>query len=570
MTRTLVTSALPYANGPIHFGHVIGAYLPADVYVRYLRQCGEDVRFVCGSDEHGVAITIGAEAKGQTYPEYVAHWHATIAGTFDALGIEFDVFSGTSTSPRHAEFSREFFRRLDANGYLLRETNKQLYCEHDERFLADRYVTGTCPECDFEGARGDECPRCGAWLDPLKIIDPACKVCGNRPVERETTHWYLDLPKLRDAGIGEWFASKEWKPNVAAFVKGLLDDLAPRPITRDMKWGVPVPEEIAGDEEGKVLYVWFDAPIGYISFLAELCAREGQPEGWKDWWQNPDTKLVHFIGKDNIPFHCLVFPSMLLGVDQGYVLPDAVPAMEFFNLQGRKFNTSSGWVLDLDDFFTKYDAEATRFYLLASAPETSDSEWRWEDFQACVNAGLADTIGNLVTRVLRFSAKHFDGCVPPLDEAHRAELDQAILTECGAVVDPGAALRRFRYRQATSELLANAAVANVFIDRLAPWALRKTDLAKCGSVLNTAAEWLLLLARQMAPFMPGKAQALYAMLGQSGAVTDAGWPAVPAAGQAWRAELGGTPLGEVAGLFNKLDDQAVQAELDALAARSAS
>ena len=568
MTRHLVTSALPYANGPIHFGHVIGAYLPADVYTRYLRQRGEEVRFVCGSDEHGVAITIGAEAKGQSYPEYVAHWHATIASTFDALGIAFDTFSGTSTSPRHAEFSQHFFRRLDANGYLQQETRAQLYCERDDRFLADRYVTGTCPHCAFEGARGDECPQCGQWLDPLKLVEPKCKVCGERPIQRDTTHWYLDLPKLRDAGIGEWFAGRSWKPNVEAFVKGLLDDLAPRPITRDMKWGVPVPAELAGDEEGKVLYVWFDAPIGYISFLADLYPEEGQPEGWREWWQDPDTELVHFIGKDNIPFHCLVFPSMLLGVDEGYVLPSAVPAMEFFNLQGRKFNTTSGWVLDLDTFFETYDAEATRFYLLSSAPETADSEWRWEDFQSCVNAGLADTIGNLVTRVLRFSAKHFDGCVPPLDEAHREELDRAILTECGDVVDPGAALGAFRFRRATSELLANAAVANVFIDRLAPWALRKTDLAKCGSVLNTAAEWLLVLARQMAPFMPQKAQALYAMLGQTGAVADGGWPAAPAPGAAWRAELGGTPLGEVAGLFDKLDDATIERELEALAARA--
>ncbi len=568
MTRTLVTSALPYANGPIHFGHVIGAYLPADVYVRYLRMCGEDVRFVCGSDEHGVAITIGAEQAGKTYPEYVAHWHDAILNTFTTLGIEFDIFSGTSTSPRHAELSTEFFRQLDANGFLKRETSSQLYCENDERFLADRYVVGTCPECQFEGARGDECPKCGSWLDPLKIIDPACKVCGQRPIERQTTHWYLDLPKLRDAGIGDWFANKDWKPNVQAFVKGLLKDLAPRPITRDMKWGVPVPAEIAGDEVGKVLYVWFDAPIGYISFLAELCANEGQPDAWKDWWQNPDTKLVHFIGKDNIPFHCLVFPSMLLGVDQGYVLPDAVPAMEFLNLQGRKFNTSSGWVIDLDAFFERYDAETARFYLLSSAPETSDSEWRWEDFQACVNAGLADTIGNLVTRVLRFSAKHFDGRVPPLDEAHRAELDATILTECGALADPGASIRQFRYRQATQELLANAAACNVFIDRLAPWALRKTDMARCASVLNTASEWLLLLARQMAPFMPQKAQALYAMLGQAGAVTDLGWPSLPGAG--WRAELGGTALGEVAGLFDKLDDATIEAELANLAARTSS
>ena len=567
MTRTLVTSALPYANGPIHFGHVIGAYLPADVYVRFLRMRGEEVRFVSGTDEHGVAITIGAEAAGLGYAEYVAKWHDEIAGTFDALGIEFDVFSGTSTSPNHAELSRQFFRDLDARGYLIKEASRQLYCENDDRFLADRYVTGTCPECAFEGARGDECPQCGAWLDPLKLIDPACKVCGNRPVERETTHWYIDLPKLRDDHIGAWFESKQWKPNVAAFVKGLLKDLAPRPITRDMKWGVPVPEEIAGDELGKVLYVWFDAPIGYISFFDEWATAQGKPEETEAWWMGKDTRLVHFIGKDNIPFHCLVFPSMLFGAGRDYVLPEAVPAMEFFNLQGRKFNTSSGWVIPLDTFFERYDAESTRFYLLSSAPETSDSEWRWEDFQACVNAGLADTIGNLVTRVLRFSAKHFDGKVPPLDEAHRADLDQVLLEQCGEITDPGSSLEVFKFRQATSALLANAAVANVFIDRTAPWALRKTDMAQCASVLNTATEWLVYIARWMAPFMPKKAQALYAMVGLEGAVEDSGWPAAPVA-SSWRLGLGGRKLGEVEGLFQKIDDAAVASELAALEART--
>jgi len=562
VSRTLVTSALPYANGPIHFGHVIGAYLPADVYTRFLRMRGEDVRFICGTDEHGVAITIGAEAAGQAPPEYVAHWHDTIKGTFDALGIEFDIFSGTSTSPGHAELSRQFFRDLDANGFLVKKTTKQLFCETDDRFLADRYVTGTCPKCQCESARGDECPQCGAWLDPLEIIDPACKTCGNRPVERETTHWYLDLPKLRDDKIGEWFESKTWKPNVSAFVKGLLKDLAPRPITRDMKWGVPVPEELADGEEGKVLYVWFDAPIGYISFFQELA-----PDEFEDWWKDKDTRLVHFIGKDNIPFHCLVFPSMLHGTGQGYILPETVPAMEFFNLQGKKFNTSSGWVLDLDAFFETYDAEAARFYLLSNAPETSDSEWRWEDFQSTTNAGLADTIGNLATRVLRFSVKHFDGKVPPLSEEHRQELDELMLQGCGAIVDPGVSLDTYRFRAATQALLANAAVANVFIDRTAPWALRKTDMARCASVLNTATEWLVYVARWMAPFMPQKAQTLYEMVGMQGQVSDAGWPE-PLTTATWRSEIGGQELGEIVGMFQKIDDKSVATELAALEARA--
>ena len=566
MTRTLVTSALPYANGPIHFGHVIGAYLPADVYVRTLRMRGEDVRFVCGTDEHGVAITIGAEAAGKAYGEYVAGWHDVIRGTFDRLGIEFDVFSGTSTCPDHAELSRDFFRDLDAGGYLVKEAGRQLFCVPCDRFLADRYVVGTCPKCEHSPARGDECPSCGEWLAPRELVEPAGKVCGEAPEARDTTHWYLDLPKLRDEHVGAWFESKTWKPNVQAFVKGLLDGLDKRPITRDMKWGVPVPEELAGGEEGKVLYVWFDAPIGYISFLKEWARDAGRPDEWEAWWKGEDTELVHFIGKDNIPFHCLVFPSMLYGVKRDYVLPAAVPAMEFYNLQGRKFNTSTGWLIPLDTFFERYDADATRFYLLSSAPETSDSDWRWEDFQSCVNAGLADTIGNLATRVLRFCAKHFDGKVPPLDEAHREEFDALILGECGAIVDPGASVDRFRFREAAAAVLANAAVANVFIDRTAPWALRKTDLERCGSVLNTACEWLALVARWMAPFMPTKAQALWAMLGQEGEVAASGWPEVPATGSAWWAELGGASLGEIEGLFQKIDDATVEAELGALSA----
>lgn len=563
MTRTLVTSALPYANGPIHFGHLIGAYLPADVYVRTLRMQGEEVRFVCGTDEHGVAITIGAEAAGMSCGDYVKQWHAEIKGTFDALGVEFDIFSGTSSSPGHAELSRDFFRALNANGYLIKDTSNQLFCEPCDRFLADRYVVGTCPKCAHAKARGDECPQCGEWLDPLEIVDPKCKVCGSSPEARATTHWYLNLPKLRDEKIGTWFQDNAWKPNVQAFVTGLLKDIDKRPITRDMKWGIPVPEEIAGEEQGKVLYVWFDAPIGYISFLQEWAQSQGTPDAWKDWWKSEDTELVHFIGKDNIPFHCLVFPSMLFGVKDDYILPTAVPAMEFYNLQGAKFNTSEGHVIPLQPFFENYDADSTRFYLLNSAPETSDSDWRWEDFQACVNAGLADTIGNLATRVLRFIDAHFDGQVPPLQERHRAELDRAMLESSGSFSDPADSIRRFRFREATQKLLANAAVANVYIDSTAPWALRKTDRELCGSVLNTAVEWLHLLSKWMAPFMPQKAQGLWEMLGETTRVADSGWPKLPESAS-WRSGLCGQKLGEIHGLFSKLDDKTIAAELEKL------
>ena len=566
MPRYLVTSALPYANGPIHFGHVAGAYLPADLYTRCLRMQGEEVRYVCGTDEYGAAITIGAEKEGVEYGEYVARWRGEIKRTLDSFGIEFDIWSGTSVCEHHTEFAQEFFRRLSENGFLEKRTTEQLYCEEHEMFLPDRYVLGTCPKCEHTPARGDECPNCGSWLDPLRLLSPSCKLCGNTPHSRETTHWYLDLPKLRDEHIGEWFAEHPWKTNVKAFITQMLKELQARPITRDMKWGVPVPADLAEGEEGKVLYVWFDAPIGYISMSAELADREGTSDGWERWWKDPETRLVHFVGKDNIPFHALVFPSMLWGVQQDYVLPWSVPANEFYNLQGRKFSTSANWTVDLAGFFENYDAEAARFHLIASMPENSDSEFRWEDFQSTVNASLADTIGNLATRVLRFIDKHFEGKVPTGGQELDAELDRAILEECGVIADPGASIREFRFRRAAEELVANAAVANVFVDRLAPWALRKTDPERAGAVLRTLVDWIALVARWMAPFMPGKAQALWEMVGQRGPVVDAGWPAPPVAG-AWRGIEAGTPLGEVAGLFAKIDDATVAAEVAALEAR---
>jgi methionyl-tRNA synthetase len=565
--RYLVTSALPYANGPIHFGHVAGAYLPADVYVRYLRMRGEEVRYVCGTDEHGAAITIGAEKEGRSYADYVAGWRESIKHTLDSFGIEFDIWSGTSICPQHARFSQEFFRRLDENGYLIQQTTEQLYCESDEMFLPDRYVLGTCPNCGHTPARGDECPACGNWLDPLKLLEPRCKACDSTPIVRATTHWYLDLPKLRDEHIAGWFEGKEWKANVGAFVARMLTDLRPRPITRDMKWGVPVPADLAGEHQGKVLYVWFDAPIGYVSMTAELAERNGEPEEWRRWWQSPDTRLVHFVGKDNIPFHALVFPSMLWGVKQEYVLPWAVPANEFYNLQGAKFSTSENRTIPITEFFEKYDPDAARFHLVASMPENSDSEFRWEEFQSTVNASLADTIGNLVTRVLRFIDKHFEGRVPELAPELAKEMDEILLGQCGPIADPGACLANFRFRRAAEEFVANAAAANVFVDRLAPWALRKSDPPRASAALATLCDWLALLARWMVPFMPRKAQELWSMLGQAGAVAGEPWPELPVAG-AWRILAPGQVLGTVAGLFAKIDDEQVAREISELVGRA--
>jgi methionyl-tRNA synthetase len=567
VTRYLVTSALPYANGPIHFGHVTGAYLPADVYVRTLRMKGEDVVFVCGTDEHGTAITVNAEQEDIPYADYVARWRSEIKSALDRFGIVFDVWSGTSICPEHAATSQEFFRRLDLNGYLQKKTSEQLYCPKDEMFLADRYILGTCYECGYEMARGNECPRCGKELDPLRMANTRCKVCGTPPVKRETLHWYLDLPKLKDDGFGAWFRGHVWKPNVSGFIGNLIETLAPRPITRDMSWGIPVPEDRAGGEKGKVLYVWFDAPIGYVSFTQEWARLAGRPEAWKDYWQSEDTRLVHFIGKDNISFHCVVFPAMLMGVREGYVLPWQVPANEFYNLQGGKFSTSDQRTIPLEDFFARYDAEAARFYLLASAPETADSEWRWQDFQSCVNASLADTIGNLATRVLRFLDKNFEGKIPPIEPAHVEALDRQILGECGPFGDPAESILEFRFRRAAEQLVANATVANVFVDRTAPWTLRKTDPALAASTLNTACEWLGWLARWMAPMMPGKAQALWTMLGQAGEVAAQPWPGVPTAGR-WRSLAGGTKLGLVSGLFAKLEDAQIREEIEALETRA--
>ncbi len=560
MPRYLVTSALPYTNGPIHFGHVVGAYLPADVYVRTLRQCGDEVLFVCGGDEHGVAITVGAEAEGVPYPEYVARWRGEIHSTLQRLGIAFDVWSGTSICPQHAATTQEFFRRLDERGYLERRQGDQLYCPKDRRFLADRYIVGTCPSCGFESARGDECPRCGSWIDPLQMPVARCKLCGTTPERRSTVHWYLDLPRLRDEHIGRWVAEHDWKPNVAAFIENMLRSTAPRAITRDLPWGVPVPPDRAAGEQGKVIYVWFDAPIGYVSFTQEWAERGGQPEAWRRWWQDPQTRLVHFIGKDNIPFHCFVFPAMLHGVGQGYVLPWAVPASEFFNLEGGKFSTSEGRTLPLEPFFERYDAESARFYLLSSTPETADSEWSWKGFQACTNAALADTIGNLVTRVLRFVERYYEGRVPKLSAAHEEALDRQLLGECGPISDPAEQVRAFRFRRAAEQLIENARVANVFVDRSAPWSLRKSDPELAASVLDTCCQYLLLLARWMAPFLPGKAQALWTMLGQPGAVADSGWPGLPRSGD-WRRLPPASTLGPIQAQFSKLEDADIEREL---------
>ena len=556
--RTLVTSALPYANGSIHLGHIAGAYLPADLYVRGLRMMGEEVLYVCGTDEHGVAITIGAEQKGVGYAEYVAGWREDIKRTFDRLGIAFDAWSGTSVCPEHEALTQDFFRRLDDNGYLVQRELEQLYCPHDAMFLADRYVVGTCYSCGSERARGDECPDCGTWIDALRLTQPTCKLCGTTPERRTTQHWFLDLPRLRDAGIGQWIEDHPWKPNVEAFLKGLLEDAPERAITRDMSLGVAVPEDRLAGETGKVLYVWFDAPIGYVSFTQQWAREQGDPGAWEAWWKGADTQLVHFIGKDNIPFHCLVFPSMLHGVDDGYVLPAEVPANEFYQLSGGKFSTSEGRSFDLEGYLDRVDPEVVRCYVTSTLPETADAEFDPADLVTFNNASLAGNLGNLASRVLKFLGKNFEGRVPTVLPEHRAELESLFAEALEGAADPGEALRGFRFRRSLEAVLALATAGNVFMQRCEPWKTFKVEPELAGSQLSLLCEWIGMLARWLTPFAPNKAQALWEQLGASGPVAEAGWPAVPGPGS-WPADLAGLQLGELDGLFPRLEAEPLDA-----------
>lgn len=508
MKKYLITSALPYANGPIHFGHIAGAYLPADIFNRFLRQKGEQALYICGTDEHGVAITINAEKEGVPYKEYVDRYHKVIKDFFDKLNIRFDHFSRT-TIKEHYALSQEFFLALHNKGFIKSAVEPQFYCTTCSRFLADRYVSGTCPKCGAANVRGDECTKCGEWLDPSKIVSPSCKVCGKKPEIREATQYFMDLeafaPKLK-----EWLSSKtDWKPNVKNKALSLIEEgLVKRAITRDLAWGVPVPLEEA---KGKVLYVWFDAPIGYISATMEWANLNGKPESWKDWWFDKETKLVHFIGKDNIIFHTLIFPAMLMGQDKPYILPDNVPSNEFYNLEGRQFSKSEGWYIDTADFFSKYSVDALRYAIASNAPETSDSQFTWEDFQARNNE-LADGVGNLVNRCFSFIKKNFAGKIPAAGEL-KAE-DKAMLDAIGKTFEEvSKSFYSYKVRQAVSQSMALAHASNKYFNDTAPWTLRKTDLARCATVLNVSSRAIVNVAILLYPVIPDMAAKILAKAG---------------------------------------------------------
>ncbi len=513
--RYLVTSALPYANGVVHLGHIAGAYLPADFYTRWRRLRGDNVLFVCGNDDHGVPITIAAEKEGITPQELTDRYYKTNSQAFRDLGIEFDIFSRTS-APEHVSVAQEFFTKLHQTGEIFAQDGEQFYCEKCMRYLPDRYVEGICPACGAEGARGDQCEACGKWYEALTLKQPYCRDCKQTPIVKATRHWYLALDKYEDR-LRDWLNTREnWRDKVLNFAKGWVNEgLRPRAITRDIDWGVPVPLDEA---KGKVLYVWFDAPIGYVTFTQQYFAALGDPDGWKDWWQDDETDLIHFIGKDNIVFHALVFPATLMG-QGGYVLPTNVPANEFLTFGGEKGSKSRGNAITVPEYLEKYPADMIRYYLTINAPETKDANFSWDDFAARNNDELADVFGNLYHRIQTFAHKYFDGEMPADVPKDSPLLQQVRSTKEKFDTLTGA----FEIRDAMREVLTLARWGNKFFDEEKPWASRKEDINRCGAAIAACLELCAALAVLTWPCMPNAAQKLWAMLALDGDIDKDGW-----------------------------------------------
>ena len=554
--RSLVTTALPYANGPVHIGHLAGVYVPADIYVRYLRLKGREVLFVGGSDEHGVPVTIRARKEGITTQQVVDRYHELIKSSFERFGISFDVYSRTS-GPIHHKFASDFFRKLYDEGKFIEQTTEQFYDPETGHFLTDRNIRGECPHCHAAGAYGDQCEKCGSTLSPEELINPYNAETGNALVKKPTSHWYLPLDQYQQ-WLEKWILEdhKEWRPNVYGQCKSWLDGgLRPRAVTRDLDWGIPVPVEGA---EGKVLYVWFDAPIGYISNTKELC--DAQPEKfgkWETWWKDESTRLIHFIGKDNIVFHCIVFPSMLKA-EGSYILPDNVPSNEFLNLEGDKISTSRNWAVwlneYLDDFPGKQDV--LRYVLTANAPETKDNDFTWADFQARNNNELVAIYGNFVNRALVLTNKYFDGKVPTSSDF--TEYDRTTIDEFKNVKSQlEMLLEEFRFRDALKEAMNLARIGNKYLADTEPWKLAKTDMERTATILNLSLQIAANLAIAFEPFLPFSSAKLRTMLNMPAVDWDA----------LGRLDLlsAGTKLGEVSLLFEKIDDAPIQAQLDRLA-----
>ena len=551
--RYLVTSALPYANGPVHIGHLAGVYIPSDIYVRYLRLKGCDVLSVCGSDEHGVPITLAARKEGITPQDVVDRYHAVIKSSFERLGMSFDIYSRTS-SKMHSVTASDFFRKLYDEGKFIEQSSLQYYDEEAKTFLADRYIVGTCPRCGNENAYGDQCEKCGSTLSPDELLNPRSKVSGSVPVKRETKHWYLPLDRY-ESFLREWILDghKEWKSNVYGQCKSWLDGgLQPRAVSRDLDWGIPVPVEGA---EGKVLYVWFDAPIGYISATKELT-----PD-WEKYWKDPETKLVHFIGKDNIVFHCIVFPSMLRA-HGGYILPENVPANEFLNLEGEKISTSQGWAVWLHEYLDEMPGkeDVLRYVLCANAPETKDNDFTWKDFQNRNNNELVAVLGNFVNRALVLTRKYYDGRVPACGEL--TDFDRDTLAELSQIkASLESSIENYRFREALKEAMNYARIGNKYLADSEPWKVVKTDPARVETILNIALQITADIAIAIEPFMPFTAAKIWRMLD----LEKSDWERLGAMDLV----PAGHTIAEPELLFEKIDDETIRKQIDKLEARKA-
>lgn len=547
--RTTVTAALPYANGGVHIGHLAGVYIPADIYVRFLRLKGQEVAFICGSDEHGVPITIRAKKENITPQDVVDRYHSLIKDSFEQFGISFDIYSRT-TSETHKKVASDFFKKLLEDGKLEEGETEQLYDEEAHQFLADRYITGECPHCHHEGAYGDQCEHCGRDLSPTELINPTSAISGSRPILRKTKNWYLPLNLYQD-WLKEWILEghKEWRPNVYGQCKSWLDlDLQPRAMTRDLDWGIPVPVEGA---EGKVLYVWFDAPIGYISNTQEL-----YPNDWKKWWQDPETRLVHFIGKDNIVFHCIIFPSMLKAHGD-YILPENVPANEFLNLEDNKISTSRNWAIWLHEYLQELPnkQDVLRYVLTANAPETKDNNFTWKDFQERNNSELVAVYGNFVNRALQLTKKYFNGVVPACGEL--LDIDKEVFNELKGVKEKvEGLLNNYKFRDAQREVMNIARIGNKYMTDCEPWKIWKTNPERVQTVLYVCLQLVANLAIAFEPFLPFSSEKLRKLI----KLNEAKWE-----------QLGNTniltegwELAEPELLFEKIEDEVIEAQLKKL------
>ena len=547
--RTLITAALPYANGPVHIGHLAGVYVPSDIYARYLRLKGEDTLFVSGSDEHGIPITLKARAEGVTPQDIVDRFHELNKASFEKLGISFDIYSRTTTDI-HKETASDFFKKLHDKGEFIENESEQYYDEEAKQFLADRYISGTCPHCSNENAYGDQCEKCGTSLSPNDLINPKSTLSGSVPIKRTTKHWYLPLDK-HEEWLRQWIIEehKEWKPNVYGQCKSWLDlGLQPRAVSRDLDWGVPVPVE---GGEGKVLYVWFDAPIGYISNTKELL-----PNDWEKWWKDEDTKLLHFIGKDNIVFHCIVFPAMLKA-DGSYILPENVPANEFLNLEGDKISTSRNWAVWLHEYLEDFPGkqDVLRYALTANAPETKDNDFTWKDFQARNNNELVAVLGNFINRALVLTNKYFDNKVPALGELN--DYDNETIAEAKKTKQAiESNLDRFHFREAQKEAMNLARIGNKYLADTEPWKVAKTDMERTATILNISLQIVANLAIAFEPFIPFSTEKIYQLLN----IDKLSWDKLVS----FDLLAEGHELGKATLLFEKIEDETIELQVQKL------